>query len=106
MEIEQAYWQACDTFVAVVKIWINKDPSLEKPIQFTLRQNLCERGERYVEELKHFIAEYVTSSHDFGGTRTAATKPGSNTALSLCPPTCFALPILFGSKFNMATLKD
>lgn len=43
---------------------IEKDPSLEKSIQFALRQNLHEIGERCVEELKHFIAEY-TSTQDF-----------------------------------------
>lgn len=49
-----------------MKMLIEKDPSLEKSIQFALRQNLHEIGERCVEELKHFIAEYDTSSPDFG----------------------------------------
>ncbi|XP_023579305.1 periphilin-1 isoform X2 [Octodon degus] len=64
-EIEQIYRQDCETFGMVVKMLIEKDPSLEKSIQFALRQNLHEIGERCVEELKHFIAEYDTSQ-DFG----------------------------------------
>ncbi|KAM6215563.1 periphilin-1 isoform 3-T3 [Rhynchocyon petersi] len=64
-EIEQVYRQDCETFGMVVKMLIEKDPSLEKSIQFALRQNLHEIGERCVEELKHFIAEYDTSQ-DFG----------------------------------------
>ncbi|XP_036311007.1 periphilin-1 isoform X7 [Pipistrellus kuhlii] len=65
-EIEQVYRQDCETFGMVVKMLIEKDPSLEKSIQFALRQNLHEIGERCVEELKHFIAEYDNSSQDFG----------------------------------------
>ncbi|XP_013361122.1 PREDICTED: periphilin-1 isoform X4 [Chinchilla lanigera] len=65
-EIEQVYRQDCETFGMVVKMLIEKDPSLEKSIQFALRQNLHEIGERCVEELKHFIAEYDASAQDFG----------------------------------------
>ncbi|XP_073939261.1 periphilin-1 isoform X6 [Castor canadensis] len=65
-EIEQVYRQDCETFGMVVKMLIEKDPSLEKSIQFALRQNLHEIGERCVEELKHFIAEYDNSTQDFG----------------------------------------
>ncbi|KAJ6656258.1 hypothetical protein lerEdw1_003986 [Lerista edwardsae] len=64
-EIEQVYRQDCETFGAVVKMLIEKDPSLEKPIQFSLRQNLHEIGERCIEELKHFIAEYDATSQAF-----------------------------------------
>nr|XP_034982435.1 periphilin-1 isoform X3 [Zootoca vivipara] len=64
-EIEQVYRQDCETFGAVVKMLIEKDPALEKPIQFSLRQNLHEIGERCIEELKHFIAEYDTVRHEF-----------------------------------------
>ncbi|XP_023377577.1 periphilin-1-like isoform X1 [Pteropus vampyrus] len=66
--IEQVYQQDCETFGMVVKMLVEKDPSLEKRIQFALRQNLYEIGQRCVEELKHFIAEYDTSSQDFGET--------------------------------------
>ncbi|XP_014439698.1 periphilin-1 isoform X6 [Tupaia chinensis] len=65
-EIEQVYRQDCETFGMVVKMLIEKDPSLEKPIQFALRQNLHEIGERCVEELKRFIADYDASAQDFG----------------------------------------
>nr|XP_045010976.1 periphilin-1-like isoform X1 [Jaculus jaculus] len=65
-EIEQVYQQDCETFGTVVKMLIEKDPSLEKSIQFALRQNLNEIGERCVEKLKHFIAEYDSSTQDFG----------------------------------------
>lgn len=57
-EIEQAYRQDRETFSMVVKMLVEKDPSLEKPIQLALRQNLHERGERGVKDLKHFIAQY------------------------------------------------
>ncbi|XP_069905787.1 periphilin-1 isoform X24 [Oryctolagus cuniculus] len=62
----EVYRQDCETFGMVVKMLIEKDPSLEKSIQFALRQNLHEIGERCVEELKHFIAEYDTSTQEFG----------------------------------------
>ncbi|XP_031209290.1 periphilin-1 isoform X5 [Mastomys coucha] len=65
-EIEQVYRQDCETFGMVVKMLIEKDPSLERSIQFALRQNLHEIGERCVEELKHFITEYDNSTQDFG----------------------------------------
>ncbi|XP_030072427.1 periphilin-1 isoform X2 [Microcaecilia unicolor] len=64
-EIEEVYRQDCETFGMVVKMLIDKDPSLEKPIQFALRQNLHEIGERCIEELKHFIMEYDARSQDF-----------------------------------------
>ncbi|XP_026524906.1 periphilin-1 isoform X2 [Notechis scutatus] len=64
-EIEQVYRQDCETFGAVVKMLIEKDPALEKTVQFSLRQNLHEIGERCVEELKHFIAKYDSASQEF-----------------------------------------
>ncbi|XP_026568928.1 periphilin-1 [Pseudonaja textilis] len=64
-EIEQVYRQDCETFGAVVKMLIEKDPTLEKLVQFSLRQNLHEIGERCVEELKHFIAKYDSASQEF-----------------------------------------
>ncbi|XP_063252693.1 periphilin-1 isoform X4 [Prinia subflava] len=63
-EIEQVYRQDCETFGMVVKMLIDKDPSLEKSIQFALRQNLHEIGERCVEELKHFIAQYDAANQE------------------------------------------
>ncbi|OWK61070.1 periphilin-1 isoform X1 [Lonchura striata] len=63
-EIEQVYRQDCETFGMVVKMLIDKDPSLETSIQFALRQNLHEIGERCIEELKHFIAQYDAANQD------------------------------------------
>ncbi|NXA45029.1 PPHLN protein, partial [Nothocercus julius] len=63
-EIEQVYRQDCETFGMVVKMLIDKDPSLEKSIQFALRQNLHEIGERCIEELKLFIAQYDAAHQD------------------------------------------
>ncbi|XP_053572706.1 periphilin-1 [Bombina bombina] len=57
-EIEEVYRQDCETFGMVVKMLIDKDPALEKSIQYSLRQNLSEIGERCIEELKMYIAEY------------------------------------------------
>ncbi|NXN94762.1 PPHLN protein, partial [Rhinopomastus cyanomelas] len=63
-EIEQVYRQDCETFGMVVKMLIDKDPSLENSIQFALKQNLHEIGERCIEELKHFIAQYDAAHQD------------------------------------------
>ncbi|CAH6786814.1 3110001I22Rik [Phodopus roborovskii] len=60
-EIEQTYHQDCETFGMVVKMLVEKDPSLETSIQFALRQNLHEISERCVKELRQFIAEYDAS---------------------------------------------
>ncbi|XP_075065167.1 periphilin-1 isoform X2 [Mixophyes fleayi] len=63
-EIEEVYRQDCETFGMVVKMLIDKDPSLEKQVQFALRQNLSEIGERCIEELKLYIAEYDAAHQD------------------------------------------
>ncbi|KAM4037071.1 periphilin-1 isoform 1-T3 [Anomaloglossus baeobatrachus] len=63
-EIEEVYRQDCETFGMVVKMLIEKDPSLEKQVQFALRQNLSEIGERCIEELKVYIAEYDAAHQD------------------------------------------
>uniref|UniRef100_A0A4W5MS97 Periphilin-1 C-terminal domain-containing protein n=1 Tax=Hucho hucho TaxID=62062 RepID=A0A4W5MS97_9TELE len=59
-EIEQVYRQDCDTFGMVVKMLIAKDPSLERPIQPSLKENLGEIGLRCVEAMQQFIEEYDT----------------------------------------------
>ncbi|XP_029576103.1 uncharacterized protein LOC115166331 isoform X2 [Salmo trutta] len=59
-EIEQVYRQDCDTFGVVVKMLIAKDPSLERPIQPSLKENLGEIGLRCVEAMQEFIEEYDT----------------------------------------------
>ncbi|XP_038636771.1 periphilin-1 isoform X2 [Scyliorhinus canicula] len=57
-EIEEVYRQDCETFGMVVQLLIDKDPSLENTIQFSLRENLREIGERCIEELRKFIIHY------------------------------------------------
>ncbi|XP_060786741.1 periphilin-1 [Neoarius graeffei] len=57
-EIEEVYRQDCDTFGVVVKMLVAKDPSLERPIQTSLRENLREIGLRCVEAMEQFIQEY------------------------------------------------
>ncbi|XP_063101654.1 periphilin-1-like [Cavia porcellus] len=57
-EIEDIYQQYSETFGMVVRKLIEKDPSLERPIQFALSQNLQEIGDRLLKDLKDFIAEY------------------------------------------------
>ncbi|XP_041702672.1 uncharacterized protein LOC121538592 isoform X4 [Coregonus clupeaformis] len=52
------YRQDCDTFGLVVKMLIAKDPSLERPIQPSLKENLGEIGLRCVEAMQQFIEEY------------------------------------------------
>ncbi|GAA6108305.1 periphilin-1, partial [Tachysurus ichikawai] len=52
------YRQDCDTFGVVVKMLVAKDPSLERPIQSSLRENLREIGLRCVEAMEKFINEY------------------------------------------------
>ncbi|TSL97249.1 Periphilin-1 [Bagarius yarrelli] len=57
-EIEEVYRQDCDTFGVVVKMLVAKDPSLERTIQTSLRENLHEIGLRCVEAMEQFINEY------------------------------------------------
>lgn len=45
-------------FGLVVKMLIAKDPSLEIPIQASLRQNLRDIGARCVEAMEKFIEDY------------------------------------------------
>ncbi|XP_063101657.1 periphilin-1-like [Cavia porcellus] len=64
-EVEDVYQQYSETFGMVVRKLIEKDPSLERPIQFALSQNLQEIGDRLLKDLKDFIAEYH-ASEDIG----------------------------------------
>ncbi|XP_051509950.1 periphilin-1-like [Myxocyprinus asiaticus] len=57
-QIEEVYRQDCDTFGVVVKKLVAKDPSLERPIQVSLRENLRDIGLRCVEAMEQFIHEY------------------------------------------------
>ncbi|XP_043090129.1 uncharacterized protein LOC122340943 isoform X4 [Puntigrus tetrazona] len=52
------YRQDCDIFGMVVKMLVAKDPSLEKPIQLSLRENLRDIGMRCIKAMEQFIHEY------------------------------------------------
>lgn len=54
----QVYYQECEMFGFVVKMLIKKDPSLERPIQSSLQQNLRDIGKRCVEAMEKFIEDY------------------------------------------------
>ncbi|MBN3298404.1 PPHLN protein, partial [Amia calva] len=41
----------------VVKMLVEKEPSLEKQLQSPLKENLTEIRERCLEDLKHFISD-------------------------------------------------
>uniref|UniRef100_A0A673HTT0 Periphilin-1-like n=1 Tax=Sinocyclocheilus rhinocerous TaxID=307959 RepID=A0A673HTT0_9TELE len=56
-EIEKVYRQDCETFGMVVKMLVAKEPTLEKPLQNPLKENLIEIRERCLDDLKNFIAE-------------------------------------------------
>ncbi|XP_051524771.1 periphilin-1-like isoform X1 [Myxocyprinus asiaticus] len=63
-QIEEVYRQDCDTFGMVVKMLVAKDPSLERPIQLSLRENLRDIGLRCVEAMEDFIQEYDSREPD------------------------------------------
>lgn len=54
----QVYYQECEMFGFVVKMLIEKDPSLERPIQSSLQENLRDIGKRCVEAMEKFIEDY------------------------------------------------
>lgn len=57
LEIEKIYRQDCETFGAVVKMLVSKDPGLEKQLQGPLTDSLVEIRERCLEDLRLFIDE-------------------------------------------------
>ncbi|KAL3974625.1 hypothetical protein ACER0C_023251 [Sarotherodon galilaeus] len=57
-EIDEVYYQECEMFGFVVKMLIEKDPSLERPIQSSLQENLRDIGKRCVEAMEKFIEDY------------------------------------------------
>ncbi|CAL1605587.1 unnamed protein product [Knipowitschia caucasica] len=57
-EIDEVYFKDCEMFGLVVKMLIEKDPSLEIPIQESLRQNLRDIGARCVQAMEKFIEDY------------------------------------------------
>ncbi|KAK7884885.1 hypothetical protein WMY93_028008 [Mugilogobius chulae] len=56
-EIDEVYYQECEMFGLVVKMLIAKDPSLEIPIQASLKQNLRDIGARCVQAMEKFIED-------------------------------------------------
>ncbi|XP_059190063.1 periphilin-1 [Centropristis striata] len=57
-EIDEVYYQECEMFGLVAKMLIAKDPTLERPIQSALQENLRDIGKRCVEGMEKFIEEY------------------------------------------------
>ncbi|XP_068585701.1 arginine/serine-rich coiled-coil protein 2-like [Cebidichthys violaceus] len=57
-EIDEVYYQECEMFGLVAKMLIAKDPSLERPIQSALQENLRDIGKRCVEGMERFIEDY------------------------------------------------
>ncbi|KAM4738334.1 uncharacterized protein FYW61_005515 [Anableps anableps] len=52
------YYQECEMFGLVAKMLIAKDPSLERPIQSSLQENLRDIGKRCVDAMERFIEDY------------------------------------------------
>ncbi|XP_055078445.1 periphilin-1-like [Periophthalmus magnuspinnatus] len=57
LEIEKDYRQDCETFRTVVKMLVEKEPSLDYLLQAPLEKNLEEIKERCLDSLKLFIKE-------------------------------------------------
>lgn len=57
-EIDEVYYQECEMFGLVAKMLIEKDQSLEGPIQSSLQENLRDIGKRCVEAMEKFIEDY------------------------------------------------
>ncbi|KAK2851579.1 hypothetical protein Q5P01_007855 [Channa striata] len=57
-EIDEVYYEECQMFGLVAKMLIEKDPSLERPIQSSLQENLRDIGKRCVDAMEKFIEDY------------------------------------------------
>lgn len=57
LEIEKNYRQDCETFCTVVKMLVDKEPSLDYLLQAPLDKNLEEIKERSLDSLKQFIKD-------------------------------------------------
>ena len=53
----QHYRQDCETFRTVVKMLVDKEPSLGNLLQAPLDANLSEIKQRCLDSLKHFVKE-------------------------------------------------
>lgn len=63
MPVFQVYYEDCEMFGLVAKMLIEKDPSLEHPIQSSLQENLRDIGKRCVEAMEKFIEDYDSKEH-------------------------------------------
>lgn len=57
LEIEKDYRQDCETFRTVVKMLVEKEPSLDYLLQAPMEKNLEEMKERCLDSLKQFIKD-------------------------------------------------
>ncbi|CAL8375827.1 unnamed protein product [Arctogadus glacialis] len=78
LEIEELYERECRTFGTVVKLLVEKRPSLEEALQAPLRANLLELKQRCLDDLKHFIKELDQLSS--GGRAAGSPAPPQITA--------------------------
>lgn len=53
----QLYRQDCETFHIVVKMLVEKEPSLDNLLQVSLDKNLQEIKQRCLDDLRHFVKE-------------------------------------------------
>lgn len=53
----QHYRQDCETFRTVVKMLVDKEPSLDNLLQAPLDRNLLEIKDRCLDALRHFVKE-------------------------------------------------
>ena len=74
----QLYTRDCQTFGTVVKLLVDKRPSLQELLQGPLRANLLELKERSLDDLRHFIREF--DSGGGGGAAAGAPTPLQATA--------------------------
>uniref|UniRef100_A0A3P8V0T5 Periphilin-1-like n=1 Tax=Cynoglossus semilaevis TaxID=244447 RepID=A0A3P8V0T5_CYNSE len=57
LEIEKHYRQDCETFRTVVKMLVEKEPSLDHVLQTPLDANLLELRQRCLDDLRNFVKE-------------------------------------------------
>lgn len=57
LEIEKHYRHDCETFRTVVKMLVDKEPSLDNLLQASLDENLMELQQRCLDSLRSFVAD-------------------------------------------------
>lgn len=63
-DLEAAYKQDCETFATVVKMLINKEPSLEDKLLPSMRDSLKDIGSKFITELNAFVDELVAPAQE------------------------------------------